>query len=141
MSQSQNQLPARKSRAELRSIAGTQKALLVCLLFYLCGLVACAVMGKSFPAIAGLGFMFAALLASVSVFILAIKLYGTGLGVVLGILTLIPCIGLVMLVIVNGKATTILKQHGLKVGLLGADLAAIDSLPTEEDAGEMQINE
>jgi hypothetical protein len=38
----------------------------------------------------------------------------------LGILTLLPCIGLITLLVVNAKATAILKAGGLKVGLLGA---------------------
>jgi len=45
--------------------------------------------------------------------------------VLLGILTLIPCIGLIVLLVVNGKATGILKQNGIKVGLLGANLSQI----------------
>jgi hypothetical protein len=59
------------------------------------------------------------------VFLLAIKVYSTGVGVLLGILTLVPCIGLIVLLIVNGKATGILKQNGIKVGLLGANLSQI----------------
>jgi hypothetical protein len=42
------------------------------------------------------------------------------MGVVLGILTLIPCIGLIALLIINGKATAVLKNHGIKVGFFGA---------------------
>ena len=35
------------------------------------------------------------------------KVYSTGLGIVLGLLTLIPCVGLIVLLIVNGKATSV----------------------------------
>jgi hypothetical protein len=62
---------------------------------------------------------------------LAIGIYNTALGIVLGILTLVPLVlgiltlvplvGLLVLLAVNNKATTILRSHGLKVGLLGAD--------------------
>lgn len=51
---------------------------------------------------------------------LATRVYGTGAGIVLGVLTLIPCLGLVILLLVNRKATDVLKQHGIGVGLLGA---------------------
>ena len=34
-----------------------------------------------------------------------------------------PYIGLIVLLVVNGKATGILKQNGIKVGLLGANLS------------------
>ncbi len=49
---------------------------------------------------------------------LAIKVYGTGLGIVPGVLSFVPLIGLIVLLVVNGKATGLLKQNGIKVGLL-----------------------
>ena len=64
-------------------------------------------------------------LGAVFVFLLSIKIYGTGLGIVLGILSLVPLVGLVVLLIVNGKATGVLKQNGIKVGLLGANLSQV----------------
>ena len=65
------------------------------------------------------------LVATVFVFLLAIKVYSTGVGILLRVLTLIPVVGLIVLLIVNGKATAILKQNGIKVGLMGADLSQI----------------
>jgi hypothetical protein len=59
--------------------------------------------------------------STVFVFLLATKVYSQGTGIVLAILTLIPCIGLIVLLIINAKATTILKKHGIGVGLLGAN--------------------
>jgi len=56
----------------------------------------------------------------VFVFLLATKLYGTALGVLLGILTIIPLVGLIILLIVNAKAIKILRAAGIDVGLLGA---------------------
>jgi len=41
--------------------------------------------------------------------------------VVYVILMFIPCVSLIMLISLSGKATTILKQAGIKVGFLGAD--------------------
>src|SRR5260221_11674597 len=41
----------------------------------------------------------------VFVFMLAIKLYNTALGIVLGLLTLVPLINLIVLLVMNGKAT------------------------------------
>jgi hypothetical protein len=60
----------------------------------------------------------------VFVFLLTTKLYGAGVGVLLGILTMVPCVGLITLLVVNAKATNILKAAGLKVGLLGARVPA-----------------
>ena len=65
------------------------------------------------------------LIGLVLVFLLATKVYGTALGVLLGILTLVPCVGLIVLLIVNGKATSVLRQNGHRVGLLGADLSKL----------------
>jgi uncharacterized membrane protein (GlpM family) len=53
-------------------------------------------------------------------FILASKLYNTGMGIILGLLTLVPCLGLIILLMVNQKATTLLQENGYEVGLLGA---------------------
>jgi hypothetical protein len=44
-------------------------------------------------------------------------------GVLLGILTLIPLIGLIVLLVINGKATKVLRANGHRVGLLGASLS------------------
>jgi len=38
---------------------------------------------------------------------------------------LVPLLGLLLLVSISSKATTILQEHGIKVGLLGADPSAI----------------
>lgn len=65
------------------------------------------------------------IVATVFVFLLSIKVYGTGLGIVLGVLTLIPCVGLIVLLVVNGKATSVLSRNGIRVGLLGADRGQI----------------
>jgi ABC-type enterochelin transport system permease subunit len=71
------------------------------------------------------GVLFIGLAGTVFVFLLAIKVYSTVVGVLLGFLALIPFIGLLVLLIVNGKATRTLKQKGIAVGLLGADLSQI----------------
>jgi len=41
--------------------------------------------------------------------------------VLYAILMIIPCVSLIMLLVLSGKATTRLSQAGIKVGLLGAD--------------------
>jgi len=113
------------SREDLRSTATYQKGILVCILAYI------LLVGFQFalPPEARLFLALAApavvITATVFVFLLATKVYSTGLGVLLGILTLIPCVGLIVLLIINGKATGVLKKHGIRVGLLGAKLSDI----------------
>ena len=59
------------------------------------------------------------------VFLLTIQVYGTGVGVLLGILALVPFVNMVVLLIVNGKAASILGKNGIKFGLLGPNLSQI----------------
>ena len=110
-------------RIDLRSIAVYQKGILVCILIYLATVAAQFALPpelRLFLAIPAIGVI---LTATVFVFLLATKVYSTGIGVLLGILTLIPCIGLIVLLIINAKATTVLKRHGVAVGLLGARMS------------------
>jgi hypothetical protein len=60
------------------------------------------------------------LCVTVALWMLAIKLYGLGRGIALGVVSLIPIVSLIILVVVNGRATETLQQHGIKVGLLDA---------------------
>jgi hypothetical protein len=117
-------LEYRKSPEGVREIAKRQRGIIMCILglFIVYGL---AIAGqRTFPPAVVLA-LFAAIVALditgvVFVFLLTTKLYGVGVGILLGILTFAPCIGLITLLIVNAKATAILKEAGLKVGLLGA---------------------
>jgi hypothetical protein len=52
---------------------------------------------------------------------LAIQLYGSRVGLFLGIACLIPFVGLVVWSLLNAKATKLLESNGVKVGLLGAN--------------------
>jgi hypothetical protein len=113
------------SRDDLRKVAKYQKGLIFSILFYLI-----LVMARFFaPAEAQLAVVLAlvaiSITATVFVFLLSIKVYGTGKGILLGILTLIPLIGLIVLLTVNGKATATLKQNGIRVGFLGANPSEI----------------
>lgn len=58
----------------------------------------------------------------------------------LGAATFVPCMGLLVLTLVHGYATTELRKHGVKVGPFGASLAAVDERRSlyddeDEDAG------
>jgi hypothetical protein len=109
----------------LRDIAVRQRAVMFCILGYF-GLV---VLQFAFPPelriVLGIAAAAVSITGAVFIFMLALSLYNTGAGIVLGILTLVPILGLIILLIVNGRATTVLRQHGLKVGLMGADLKQI----------------
>jgi len=110
----------RLSRELLRAIAANQKVIIFCILIYLCLIPVQFVVPENLRIFIALAYLPVAITATVFVFLLATKVYSTGTGVLLAILTFIPCIGLIMLLIINGKATGILQAHGIHVGLLGA---------------------
>jgi hypothetical protein len=115
----------RLPRETLRGIAGNQKAIILCILGYLCLIPVQFVIPEEARLLLALLLIPLGLTATVFVFLLATKVYTTGTGIVLGILTLIPCVGLIVLLIINGKATSVLKENGVHVGFLGASTSDI----------------
>ena len=113
------------SRSDLRSIAGYQKGIIICILVYFCLIPAQFVIPESARIFLALALIPLGLTATVFVFLLATKVYSPALGAILGVLTLVPCIGLIVLLIINAKATGLLKGRGIDVGLLGARMSDI----------------
>jgi hypothetical protein len=119
-------------QADVRQVAVAQKVILVCILIQIVNMIfqLTVALGKlPIPQEALMAASIVSLITSVVsavyVFILAIRVYNTGLGILFGILALVPCAGLVVLLVVNAKATGILQANGHKVGLMGADLSTI----------------
>jgi hypothetical protein len=112
-------------------VAQYQKGIISCILlqflFYLIFVLGAALgpYGGLGSLIALLGLLAAGIAGAVFVFMLAIKVYGIGLGIAFAIGSFFPCLGLILLLVINGKATSILQQNGIKVGFLGANPAAI----------------
>jgi hypothetical protein len=123
------------SRQELYRVARYQRGVLLCLLAQILIWVGSVVLrvGQQTPdgeaavlpvqLLLSLGLIVISLVGVMFVFLLAINVYSTVVGVLLGILSLIPCLGLLILLIVNGKATSILRRNNIKIGFLGADLS------------------
>ena len=112
-------------REDLKSVAKYQKGILVCILIYLIAVFTQFLLPPELRPIVAFGVLAVGLAGTIFVILLAMKVYNTGVGILLGVLTLVPCLGLIILLVVNGKATSILKQNGIKVGLLGADLSQV----------------
>jgi predicted RNA-binding Zn-ribbon protein involved in translation (DUF1610 family) len=121
---------------KVKQIAREQKNLMYCILFYLIASIGSGVVNASAgpgprnePSIIGLVVGLVALVAIIAavVFVirLAAKLYSTGMAIVYGILTIIPCVGLIIMLVVNGAATKLLKENGVKVGFMGADMSQL----------------
>lgn len=113
------------SREDLRSIATYQRGIIFCILFYIAGMISRAILPEQIWALVALGIIAAAIVGAVFVFLLSTKVYGTALGILLGILCLIPLLGILILLIVNGKATSVLRKNGIRVGFFGVNPAHI----------------
>ncbi len=114
-----NQQPV--NREDLRAVARSQRAILLCILIYFVALVAQFPLPATLRGALGVAALVVSLVATYFVFQLAIRLYNAGVGVLLAVLTLIPCVGLIVLLIINGKATALLTSNGIQVGMLGAN--------------------
>jgi hypothetical protein len=140
-----------ENREQLRAIAKSQKAIMVCILANILFIVAAfmfpGVLGVLPPLVRGLVTL--GIYIAVAVFLgrLAAQLWGIGWGIVFGLLALSPFVAplvtlfggpllltfamlgpfipLISLLIVNQKATRTLKRHGISVGLMGANLSKI----------------
>jgi hypothetical protein len=113
------------SREDLRNVAKYQRGILFCILFNIIFILSRFFLPPGLQILLYIAIGILDVAGTVFVFMLAMKVYSTGLGIVLGVLTLIPCVGLIVLLIVNGKATSVLQANGISVGLLGADPSTI----------------
>ncbi|RLS75390.1 MAG: hypothetical protein DWI00_07795 [Planctomycetota bacterium] len=113
------------SREDLLKVAKYQKGILVCILVYILAVAGQFALPLQIRPLVGLGVLVVGLIAAVFTIRLAMKTHGTVLGIILGILCLVPILGLLILLLVNQKATTVLQLNGIKVGLLGADLSSL----------------
>ena len=112
-------------RERLRKIAGAQRGLMFCILAYLAAIPAQFLLPPELAIWIGPVVAVAAVAGAVFVFLLALRVYGVALGIILSLLTLVPLLGLLILLVVNGKATSELKRNGIRIGLLGAKSGAI----------------
>jgi predicted RNA-binding Zn-ribbon protein involved in translation (DUF1610 family) len=121
-------------KKELRSIAVSQRYLIICVLVQIIAYIGLIVASASAgnppkgPAVAVILLLALAMLVTgvagmVFACMLANKVYGVAGAIFVVILSFVPCVGLITLLVINGKATKILKDKGVHVGFLGADLS------------------
>jgi len=113
-------------RVDAKGIAIYQKGILVFILIYFVLVVAQFAIPAELRPIVGIGVLGLGVVAAVFVFMLAIKVYNLPVGILLAIGTLIPLAGLITLLIINGKATSMLQMRGVSVGLLGARMSDLN---------------
>lgn len=110
-------------RAGLRQVAVWQRNVLFCVLGQFgIGVLRAIILETSSPALA---IVFLVLALALLVYMLAsVSNLSKALGVssiIYLILMFVPCVSLIALLVLNGKATTRLQSAGIKVGLLGAN--------------------
>jgi Mg2+/Co2+ transporter CorB len=113
--------PARQS---VRLVAKYQRWVIFALLGNIvANILAFAAVGQDLPVrlIAIVLSLAVAVFAMVAIFLLAKQIIGTAVGVLCAILMTAPCISLIVLLVVNQKATSYLQKNGVRVGFLGAD--------------------
>jgi hypothetical protein len=115
------------NREDFRRVAKFQKGFFVCVLIQLIAIIGQYALPMEIRPLLALGLLVAGIgiVRTAFVFLLTIQVYGTGVGVLLGILALVPFVNMVVLLIVNGKAASILGKNGIKFGLLGPNLSQI----------------
>lgn len=114
---------------DLRRVARYQRGIIGSLALYAIALTSMIAAPGSEVAflICVLGYLAAVISAAVFICLLAIKLYSLTVGILLGLLTiLVPIIGIIVLLVVNNKATSVLRQNGITVGLSGAKLSQLN---------------
>lgn len=109
----------------IRHVAGYQRSVLLCILLQICIAVLKFSLLKEQPYVALGLFIPVAILGLLFVDKLATILFGRQKAIAMSILVLIPLVGLVVMLIINGKATKILQAAGIPVGLMGADLSKL----------------
>jgi len=77
--------------------------------------------------------LFVMLMVDVMVLIFIVNLLGAMKESVLGIVLycvfiIVPCIGILMLLFINGRATKLLRNVGLRVGLMGVSMSQLSQL-------------
>ena len=56
-----------------------------------------------------------------AIYVLAKEFHSTFVAVLYALTMIAPCLSLVMLFVINQKATSFLRMRGIKVGFMGAD--------------------
>ncbi|MEI8376137.1 MAG: GYF domain-containing protein [Planctomycetota bacterium] len=108
---------------ELRQIASYQRGVIFCLLFEIPAYVGVVALPPPLNIVPVLVLLIVAIVGVVFVFRIAIRVYSAVAGIFLGILTFVPCLGLIVLLIINQGATKRLTENGIKVGLFGASMS------------------
>jgi hypothetical protein len=115
----------RMSGEGVRSIAALHRRFLVCIavnvvLFMGIFITSVVVLAPRVSPFIVLAFWASSFVTAVVAFQLTRQLGDTVLAVIFALLMLMPCLSLVLMLIINAKATLVLRRNGYQVGLFGA---------------------
>ena len=114
------------SKEQIIAIAKNQKFVLIFLLFRIISYLLCGMAGDALgPLFSLLVLVFSILTVIFFVKLMMALRIATIWVVVRAVLSFLPIIGLVVLLVVNSKATKVLKSTGIEIGLLGASKSTI----------------
>jgi hypothetical protein len=111
-------LPDGAQLLRLKGIAESQRRVMLCVLGQI-AIFAGTRMAAMESWVVGLAYILVAILTLACTVQLAYRTKGTGTAVVVGVLSVVPFLGLLMMLFASGWATKELKAAGFKVGLLG----------------------
>jgi predicted RNA-binding Zn-ribbon protein involved in translation (DUF1610 family) len=122
------------NKGELKSVASAQRNMLVCVLLFLGCFVGSGVIQGMDPkasdpalglvrVIIGAIYLAATIGLMIYIFMLARKMYNLGIGILLGLLAIVPCVNFLLAFMVNQRVTKYLQEHGYEVGFLGAKVS------------------
>ena len=113
-------------REELISVAKNQKTLGICILVCLVMFVSLFFADPINMVTNGIYLFIGSIVAAVYAFPLAEKFYGSGLAYLLAFLTVIPGLGLLIMLMTFNSARRYLVRNGVRVGLFGASIAEME---------------
>jgi hypothetical protein len=131
-----------RSADELRRVARYQRWLIAVVLAQLVlwlGYVALMVLGGELEDELRLPMVLTFILGAVGavfVFLTSWELRGALVAAVFALTTFVPCMGLLVIVLVNGYATAELRKNGVRVGFFGANPGEIRDRPSYDDDDE-----
>ena len=113
--------PPVPTATNIEKVRSGQKLIIYAILFNIASLPLRFINESSLLALSGGLLLIAVVISIIGLIRLAGGLgYSIGLRILFGFLMLVPCVSLIVLLILNAKATTFLRAAGLRVGLLGA---------------------
>jgi hypothetical protein len=121
------------SREDLWRVAQAQRFLMLCIV----AMLSCLAVMPAIPTLLGTEiatlFYLATILAGAGcTFALAMRMYSTSVAILVGVLTLIPCFGLIYMLRMNQRAAAFLRDNGINVGFLGANMSQFSG-PSDDD--------